>query len=129
MPTSTKEACGERTFPHNCPPTITLRVVAALVLEIVRIGLAHDLGLGLRPGSRTLRRIFLDRIGHSKDSATNLDKFIVVDDVFGRYMYARMLAADGPEDQIETVATMARELLDKYSSGSRRDNPLSPLAL
>jgi hypothetical protein len=114
--------------------------LAGLVLEIVRIGLTHDLTTG-RTGDGTLvaedlafvrdhgtlRRIFLDRIGHSKDSAPNLDKFVVVDDVFGRY--ARMLAADGPEDQIETVATMARELLDKYSSGSRRDNPLSPLAL
>ncbi|KAH6636217.1 hypothetical protein F5144DRAFT_170863 [Chaetomium tenue] len=101
--------------------------LAALVLEIVRIGLAHDLSKGRTDDSalmvhdldvvrnRTiLSRIFRERIGTSKDSAANLNKFIVVDDVFGAY--ARRLADDGPDDQLDTIADLAKHLLVGFRS-------------
>jgi hypothetical protein len=52
-----------------------------------------------------LRHVFLEHIGTSKDSAVNLNKFIVVDDVFGSY--TKRLAEDEPDDQMETIAALA----------------------
>ncbi|KAK0727323.1 peptidase S8/S53 domain-containing protein [Lasiosphaeria miniovina] len=101
--------------------------LAALVLEIVRIGLAHNLNKGRTDDSalvasdldvvrnrNILSRIFCERIGTSKDSGANLNKFIVVDDIFGTC--ARRLADDGPDNQLDTIANLAKDLLSGYRS-------------